>query len=274
MLFIGQLGDCVNRYVRKNFAECVKTEGFCSWPLHYMNGLVSSDDLVVQNEEELLAAVLRWHRSAPGRDDMTAALFHVVRFPLLSVASLRALRNCEGLVGLPGIVASSLAAAALTSHCGPSQGPPCEPPPVQKRKAFPFWWADFGCATRGGSVVADLQAEGEEEVQLRRVHVYNGSVYTLSSVSLVQWPLGASAGRVIAEEGGELNGVGVLEELSDFVVDAAGDIYLLESSGNRVIKIRDGVAMSSAKDGSRPTTPHSWQLARTRLYISLRTFVG
>lgn len=48
---------------------------------------------------EVLAAVMHWHRSAPGRDDATAALLQMVRFPLLSMASLQALRSREGLTG-------------------------------------------------------------------------------------------------------------------------------------------------------------------------------
>lgn len=186
---------------------------------------------------------MRWHRSAPGRDDATAALLNVVRFPLLSVATLRALRSIEGLTGLPGMVVSRLAAAALTSHCGPSRASTCEPPLVRQREAFPFWWADFGCSIRGGSVAVDSAAAPQGKRNPHRVQVHDGALYILFSTCLLQWPLGDPdcVGHVIAKEGRALDGVGALASLTDFAIDAAGDIYILDALEGRVIKIHDGV---------------------------------
>merc|ERR1719330_319256 len=128
VLLVDELDEMLERYVLENFAACVKTEQFGSWPLHRMIGLLRSDDLVVESEEEVLSAVMHWHRSAPGRDDGTAALLQMVRFPLLSSASLQALRSREGLTGLPGVVVARLAAAAMKTHVGvPRDAPPGSP---------------------------------------------------------------------------------------------------------------------------------------------------
>lgn len=225
VLLDGVVGELLNQFALKNFVECSKTEGFGSWPLHRLMGLVSSDDLAAQNEEEVLAAVLRWHRSASGRDEATAALLNVVRFPLLSVASLRALLSSEGLTGQPGIVISRLAAAALTSHNGRSSESTCEPPPIRKRKAYPFWWADVGCSIRGGSVVAERSSAFPDRIMsFSRVLFHDGSLYILHGPHILQWPLGASSGRVVARRGLALSGGGVLADISDFTIDAAGDL--------------------------------------------------
>lgn len=73
---------------------------------------------MAEHEEEVLAAVMHWHRSGPHRDDATAALLQMVRFPLLSAEALQGLGSREGLTGLPGVVMSRLAAAALRVHQG------------------------------------------------------------------------------------------------------------------------------------------------------------
>merc|ERR1712232_838057 len=99
----------------------------------------------------------------PERDDATAALLQMVRFPLLSMASLQSLRCKEGLTGLPGVVMARCAAAGIkthmgstsSSHAGSASSPVSTPRTPSKRSAYPYWWADFGCSIRGGTVVAE-----------------------------------------------------------------------------------------------------------------------
>lgn len=190
-----------------------------------------------QDAPKVFAAVMRWHHSALGRDDVTAALLNVVRFPLLSVASLRALQTNKALTGLLGVVVSRLAAAALASHCGPSMGSICEPPPVRRRKAFPFCWADFGCSIRSGS-----WSVGKRNP--RRVRAHDGSLYVLYADSrIAKWPWhGSRSGKVKVDRGRELSSVGFLLSLTDFDLNVAGDLYVLDASGCRVIKVNDGVS--------------------------------
>lgn len=57
VLLVGELGERLHWYALKHFGGCAQTEGFGSWPLHRVVGLVSSDDLVAQNEEEVLVRV-------------------------------------------------------------------------------------------------------------------------------------------------------------------------------------------------------------------------
>merc|ERR1719330_1346827 len=255
VLLVDELDEMLERYVLKNFADCVKTEQFGSWPLHRMIGLLRSDDLTVENEEEVLSAVLHWHRSAPGRDDATAALLQMVRFPLLSAASLLALRSREGLTGLPGVVVSRLAAAAMKSHNGSIRDGmsecPCFDRMPKLRNAFPYWWADFGCSIRGGVVAAErpVQAErpmgdAEGELEPWAVHVYNGSLFIIDGrepCCVLQWPLGATAGRVIVGTGSTLNGVNDFSDIIDIAIDLAGDLYVLDGQHRRIVKIHDGV---------------------------------
>merc|ERR1719362_1898279 len=211
-----------------------------------MIGLLRSDDLTVENEEEVLSAVLHWHRSAPDRDDATAALLQMVRFPLLSAASLQALRSREGLSGLPGVVVSRLAAAAMKCHQGNGrEGLPGSPAGTQLRYAFPRWWADFGCSIRGGAVVAERAVEGiEGELEPWAVHVHNGSLFIIDGrepCCVLQWPLGANAGRVIVGTGSTLNGVNDFSDIIDIAIDSAGDLYVLDGQHGRIVKIHDGV---------------------------------
>lgn len=247
VLLVDELDEMLERYVLEHFAACVKTEQFGSWPLHRMIGLLRSDDLLVANEEEVLSAVMHWHRSSPGRDDATAALLQMVRFPLLSAASLQALRSKEGLTGLPGVVVSRLAAAAMKSHIGPRDGLSDNSPErmPKLRSAFPFWWADFGCSIRGGTVAAERPMEGTEgELEPWAVHVYNGSLFIIDGrepCCVLQWPLGAPAGRVIVGMGSTLNGVNDFSDIIDIAIDALGDLYVLDGQHGRIVKIHDGV---------------------------------
>jgi len=256
VLLVDEFNEMLERYVLENFAECVKTEQFGSWPLHRMIGLLRSDELVVENEEEVLSAVMHWHRSAEGRDDATAALLQMVRFPLLSVASLQALRSREGLTGLPGVVMARLAAAAMKCHMGSTgEGLPGSPSATaggaiaerkpQKRNAFTYWWADFGCSIRGGVVAAERPMEGAEgELEPWAVHVYNGSLFIIDGrepCCVLQWPLGAPSGRVIVGAGSTLNGVNDFSDIIDIAIDAAGDLYVLDGQHGRIVRIHDGV---------------------------------
>jgi len=250
-VLLDELDEMLERYVLENFAACVKTEQFGSWPLHRMIGLLRSDDLLVENEEEVLSAVMHWHRSAPGRDDATAALLQMVRFPLLSVASLQALRSREGLTGLPGVVMARLAAAAMKSHTGAArEGPPGSPSAgavrmPQLRHAFTHWWADFGCSVRGGTVVAERPVDtAEGELEPWAVHVYNGSLFIIDGrepCCVLQWPLGACSGRVVVGAGSTLNGVNDFSDIIDIAIDAAGDLYVLDGQHGRIVRIHDGV---------------------------------
>eukprot|EP00928_Gymnodinium_smaydae_P036410 TRINITY_DN25458_c0_g1_i1.p1 TRINITY_DN25458_c0_g1~~TRINITY_DN25458_c0_g1_i1.p1 ORF type:complete len:606 (-),score=137.69 TRINITY_DN25458_c0_g1_i1:76-1893(-) len=251
VLLVDELDEMLERYVLEHFSECVKTEQFGQWPLHRLIGILRNDDLIVWNEEEVLSAVMHWHRSAPGRDDGTAALLQMVRFPLLSVASLQALRCREGLTGLPGVVVARMATAALKSHAGPvreicnGEVPKLKPPGLARRNSFPYWWADFGCSVRGGKVVAERPVGAPEgELEPWAVHVFNGSLYIIDGKEpccVLQWPLGASAGRVVVGMGSTLNGVNDFLDIIDIAIDVSGDLYVLDGQHARIVKIRDGV---------------------------------
>lgn len=242
-----ELDDMLERYVLANFAACVKTEQFGSWPLHRMIGLLRSDDLDVENEEEVLSSVMHWHRSAPGRGDATAALLQMVRFPLLSMASLQALRSKEGLTGLPGVVMARLAAAAQKSHLG---APPREESGAgrvpNRRTAFPYWWADFGCSIRGGAVVAEraVSESADGELEPWAVHVHDGSLFIIDGrepCCVLQWPLGATSGRVIVGAGSTLNGVKNFSDIIDIAIDNVGDLYVLDGQKGQIVRIHEGV---------------------------------
>lgn len=259
VLLVDELDDMLERYVLDHFADCVKTEQFGHWPLHRLIGLLRSDDLMVENEEEVLSAVMHWHRSAPGRDDATAALLQMVRFPLLSLVSLQALRSKEGLTGLPGVVMSRLAAAAIKSHLGvPKEAPDrpetwlaspttCSSPSVAQRapklrNGFPYWWADFGCSIRGGVVVAEKSSESSE-LDPWAVHVHNGALFIIDGrepCCVLQWPLFAASGRVVVGAGSTLNGVNDFSDIIDIAIDRHGDLYVLDGQHGRIVRIRDG----------------------------------
>ncbi|CAJ1430734.1 unnamed protein product [Effrenium voratum] len=215
VLLVDQLDEMLESYVLENFGACVKTEQFGSWPLHRMIGLLRSDDLVAEHEEEVLAAVMHWHRSGPGRDDATAALLQMVRFALLSASALQSLGSREGLTGLPGVVMSRLAAAALKVHQGLPQGDRWERPDthdeasfmkfVKLRNSYPYWWADFGCSLRGGLVIAERSgADAEGELEPWAVHIHDQALYIIDGrepCCVLQWPLGATSGRVVVGTG-------------------------------------------------------------------------
>jgi len=249
VLLVDELDEMLERYVLENFAACVTTEQFGSWPLHRMIGLLRSDDLLVENEEEVLSAVMHWHRSAPGRDDATAALLQMVRFPLLSAVSLQALRSKEGLTGLPGVVMARLAAAAMKSHVGACRDGARESPAPARmpklRNSFPYWWADFGCSIRGGTVAAERPMEGcEGELEPWAVHVYNGSLFIIDGrepCCVLQWRLGAPSGHVIVGSGSTLNGVNDFSDIIDIAIDSSGDLYVLDGQHGRIVRIHDGV---------------------------------
>eukprot|EP00927_Polykrikos_kofoidii_P060372 TRINITY_DN55369_c0_g1_i1.p1 TRINITY_DN55369_c0_g1~~TRINITY_DN55369_c0_g1_i1.p1 ORF type:complete len:586 (+),score=75.33 TRINITY_DN55369_c0_g1_i1:214-1971(+) len=253
-LLVGELDELLEQYVLKHFTDCVKTEQYGSWPLHRMIGILRSDDLIVHNEEEVLSAVMHWHRSAPGRDEATAALLQMVRFPLLSAVTLQALRTREGLTGLPGVVVSRLAVSAMRFHAGPpreeKEGTSRTLP---RRSGYAFWWVDFGCSIRGGTVVAERLLGGPEgELEPWAVHVHNGSLFIIDGrepCCVLQWPLGASAGRVIVGTGSTLNGVNDFCDIVDIAIDAAGDLYVLDGQQGRIVKIHDGVG-EAIGDGS------------------------
>jgi len=267
VLLVDELDEMLEKYVLNNFAACVKTEQFGSWPLHRMIGILRSDELVIENEEEVLSAVMHWHRSEADRDDGTAALLQMVRFPLLSYASLQALRSREGLTGLPGVVVSRMATAAMKSHAAPpkellrtdSRDSPT-PRVVARRDAFPFWWADFGCSIRGGCIVAERQAGAPEgELEPWAVHVHNNSLFIIDGrepCCVLQWSLGANAGRVIVGAGSTLNGVNDFTDIIDIAIDSSGDLYVLDGAHGRIVRIRDGVGETVgdgqlALDGTR-----------------------
>ncbi|CAE8593905.1 unnamed protein product [Polarella glacialis] len=254
VLLVDELDEVLEDYVLEHFSECVKTEEFSSWPLHRMIGLLQSDDLVAENEEEVLSAVLHWHRSKCGRDDATAALLQMVRFPLLSAVALQGLRS------LPGIVVSRLAAAALKFHSAPQ----LDLGEVQRegekelklnlaaaarfpklRNCYPYWWADFGCSIKGGTVVAERPIEEPEgELEPWAVHIHENSLYIIDGrepCCVLQWPFGAEAGRVVVGTGSTLNGVNDFTDIIDIAIDAAGDLYVLDGHHGRIVRIRDGV---------------------------------
>lgn len=248
VLLVDRLAEMLECYVLENFAACVKTAKFESWPLHRMISLLQNDDLLVENEEEVLSAVMHWHRCAPGREHATAALLQVVRFPLLSMASLQALQRREGLPGLPGVVMTRLATQAMKSHMSTPNGA-CRAntihrPPL-RRTAFPCWWADFGCSLKGGTVVAERPRDAAEgELDPWAVIAHNDSLFIVDgneACCVLQWPLRSSAGRVIVGAGSTLNGVNEFSEIIDIAIDeATGDLYVLDGQHGRIVKIHDG----------------------------------
>eukprot|EP00435_Cladocopium_sp_Y103_P038687 s964_g10.t1 len=302
VLLVDQLDEMLECYVLENFGACVKTEQFGSWPLHRMIGLLRSDDLVAEHEEEVLAAVMHWHRSGPHRDDATAALLQMVRFPLLSAEALQGLGSREGLTGLPGVVMSRLAAAALKIHQG-MQSDLRERPDsheeasfmksVKRRNSYPHWWADFGCSLRGGVVIAERSGQfGEGELEPWAVHIHDQSLYIIDGrepCCVLQWPLGAPSGRVVAEwserlfryhrhrnrcEWGPLcpgrtarirDGVG--EVVGDgclsldvgtraLYIGSDGSIYFIDEGGSRVQRYYKGITAPVAGGADSGDQPH------------------
>eukprot|EP00971_Amphidinium_carterae_P019407 382056-Amphidinium_carterae.1 len=146
-LLSDDMDEMWDSYALENFASCVKVDQFGSWPHWRPTGLLRSADLVVSNEEEVLAAVVCWHQAAPDRDDHTLALLQDVQFQLLSLATLQACLGQQRLAftGSLGVEMSRLARRALKLHTTHDEFLPW------RRKAFPYWWADFGCSIRGGT---------------------------------------------------------------------------------------------------------------------------
>eukprot|EP00971_Amphidinium_carterae_P258713 5134681-Amphidinium_carterae.2 len=107
------LDEMWERYALANFADCVKVDQFGSWPHWRLIGLLKSADLMVSNEEEVLAAVVRWHQAAPDRDDHTLALLQDVQFQLLSLATLQACLGQNRFTGSLGVEISRLGRKAL-----------------------------------------------------------------------------------------------------------------------------------------------------------------
>lgn len=155
-----------------------------------------------------------------------------------------------------------LAAAGTKSHMGSapassssracSDGPASAPSrdgPLwrtpNRRTAFPYWWADFGCSVRGGTVVAERSMDGTEgELEPWAVHVCDGSLFIIDGrepCCVLQWPLGAPCGRVIVGTGSTLNGVNDFSDIIDIAIDAAGDLYVLDGQHGRIVRIHEGV---------------------------------
>jgi len=208
----------------------------------------------------VLAAVMHWHRSEPGRDDATAALLQMVRFPLLSVACLTGLGSREGLTGLPGVVMSRLATAAIKFHQGSSSCEDCGAhlglststevemarimKPLKLRNCYPYWWADFGCSVKGGAVVAERSVEGSEgELEPWAVHVHDKGLYIIDGrepCCVLQWPMGSAVGKVVVGTGSTLNGVNDFSDIIDIAIDPAGELLVLDGMHGRIVRIQDG----------------------------------
>merc|ERR1719188_141697 len=118
------------------------------------------------------------------------------------------------------------------------------------RHAFPYWWGDFGCSIRGGTVAAERSTPETPSFELEpwAVCVHNGSLLIIDGrepCCVLQWPLGATAGRVIVGEGSTLNGVNDFSDIIDIAIDAAGDLYVLDGGRDghhsRIVRIHDGV---------------------------------
>eukprot|EP00928_Gymnodinium_smaydae_P075396 TRINITY_DN58409_c0_g1_i2.p1 TRINITY_DN58409_c0_g1~~TRINITY_DN58409_c0_g1_i2.p1 ORF type:complete len:359 (+),score=40.61 TRINITY_DN58409_c0_g1_i2:17-1093(+) len=189
----------VSAYACEHFAACVATASFTSWPLHWLTSILQRDDLTARNEEEVLQAVLRWYRGGSDRQEATATLLHLVRFPLLSVSSLSSVRLIPSLTGLAGIQAARLAEDALSVHSAPPRAcrrvcrrkRPASPEPQRQprpRRGFGRWWADLGCSVKGGIVIPGLEFPHDEQPWGLCVH--SGSVYVISSKEVeILWRL-------------------------------------------------------------------------------------
>lgn len=94
-------------------------------------------------------------------------------------------------------------------------------------------------------MAAERPVEGAEgELEPWAVHVYNGSLFIIDGrepCCVLQWPLGAPAGRVIVGTGSTLNGVNDFSDILDIAIDSAGDLYVLDGQHGRIVKIHEGV---------------------------------
>ena len=248
------LESTLQRYGLKHFTACMQTEKYGTWPLHRLNSLLQSDDLVVENEEQLLSGIAIWHRSAPGRDDPTAALLGMVRFPLLSLASLRALQSSTVFIGAPAIVLSRRSKDALRCH-GSAVAPAgflppsasvagaADTPAIVRRSAFPHWWADFGCSIKSGSVVAGFTGPGAtRELDPNAICIHNDILYIADGQDnrVWRWVPGATNGHLLAGPDSALNGVNKFGYIVDLAIDMHGNLFILDQREERIIQVRNG----------------------------------
>ena len=80
-------------YVSQHFDEIVQLPTFKKLSAVQLGRVLAKDALKVSNEESVLKAVLKWHRSVEGRDSCPGLLLERVRFPLMAALNLRAVEE-------------------------------------------------------------------------------------------------------------------------------------------------------------------------------------
>lgn len=78
------LRDISLRFAREHFKETSHSDEFLAAPANTLRQLISSEDLHVQREEEVLDAVLRWfHHDEMNREKNVSSLLQFVKLPLI-----------------------------------------------------------------------------------------------------------------------------------------------------------------------------------------------
>ncbi|PFX22730.1 Kelch-like protein 12 [Stylophora pistillata] len=84
----------VTQYVNREFSEVAKTESFLKLSKEEIIKFLSSDDISIENEDQLLEIVIHWISYDPEvRKDFCGELLKLVRLPFVSLSQLHDLRH-------------------------------------------------------------------------------------------------------------------------------------------------------------------------------------
>lgn len=88
------LSKTVTQYVNREFSEVAKTESFLKLSKEEIIKFLSSDDISIENEDQLLEIVIDWISYDPEvRKDFCGELLKLVRLPFVSLSQLHDLRH-------------------------------------------------------------------------------------------------------------------------------------------------------------------------------------
>ena len=86
------LSDSSRRFAREHFSETSHSEEFLSASMSTLQEIISSEDLHVQKEEDILDAVLRWfHHDEMKREREVSSLLQFVKLPLIPWKTIKEL---------------------------------------------------------------------------------------------------------------------------------------------------------------------------------------
>lgn len=246
-----QLGTSARAYLMANFPAVAQTQQFERWPPGVLEHILRSDDLVVNNEEEVLLLLARWRRLGKARDEAATKLLDSVRWPLLSLQTLDALSESNAPQGSFPAAVAERSSVAREVHHGIADATTFAALVPHPRKAYAGWWAGPGCSIRGASVIAGSGAEGkagEWNIAPRVVRPHEGTLLFLDTSSqsgrVIQWFLRMHNGRSVAGSGSALAGTGAdFEDITDIWSGPDDAYYILDRDAERVVRIQNGDAM-------------------------------